>query len=170
MSLVEHAQRELHLCGQAKEDPGYAASLVAAVAAFASYGHSGGSAGCAIQQLVTLLNYGTLSPLTDDPGEWHDVSGMSGAPMWQSRRNPQAFSQDGGKTYYLLDEVDEVRRKAAEAAGRPMHASRPSRATQADSVAVNACEPLADWERRVVEDAYASGRARDGLVEGEASS
>ena len=49
-SLVEHAKRELELCGQTAEDPAYAASIVAAVEAFASYGHSGGSASVAIEQ------------------------------------------------------------------------------------------------------------------------
>ena len=43
MTLVEHAKRELELLGQTAEDPAYAASIVAAVAAFSSYGHSGGS-------------------------------------------------------------------------------------------------------------------------------
>jgi hypothetical protein len=36
-NLVAHARRELELCGQIAEDPAYAASLIAAVAAFASY-------------------------------------------------------------------------------------------------------------------------------------
>lgn len=106
MSLVEHARRELELSGQFAEDPAYAQSIVAAVAAFASYGHSGGSAGVGIHQLTTLLQFGNLSPLTDDPDEWHNVSKMSGSEMWQNRRNSEAFSTDGGKTYYLLSERD----------------------------------------------------------------
>ena len=108
MSLVEHARRELDLCGQAAEDPEYASSIVKAVEAFASYGHSGGSAMVAVEQLHTLLQYGTLSPLTDDPAEWIDRTEMSGVPMWQSARNPSAFSEDGGKTYWLLDEREAV--------------------------------------------------------------
>lgn len=113
MSLVEHAKRELDLCGQAAEDPGYAASLVAAVAAFASYGHSGGSATVAINQLTTLLHFGALSPLTSDPEEWIDRSDMSSTPLWQSRRNPAVFSEDGGKTHYLLDEQPRQARESA---------------------------------------------------------
>jgi len=104
MSLVEHARRELELCGQTAEDPKYAETIIKAVEAFASYGHSGGSAMAATEQLHTLLRFGTLSPLTDDPDEWMNVSEMSGYEMWQSRRNPSAFSTDGGKTYYLLDD------------------------------------------------------------------
>lgn len=44
MSLVEHARRELELCGQYAEDPEYSESLIRAVEAFTSFGHSGGSA------------------------------------------------------------------------------------------------------------------------------
>lgn len=98
--LVEHARRELELCGQTAEDPGYAASIVAAVAAFASYGHSGGSASIAIDQLTALLRFQHLSPLTDDPAEWLDRSAESGVPMWQNARNSAVFSEDGGRTYY----------------------------------------------------------------------
>ena len=103
MSLVEHARRELELCGQAAEDPAYAASLVAAVAAFASYGHSGGSASVAIHQLHDLLQFRTLSPLTSNPEEWVDHSEISNAPLWQSTRDPAAFSKDGGRTWYFVD-------------------------------------------------------------------
>jgi hypothetical protein len=106
MSLVDHARRELKLCGQFDEDPAYAQALVAAVAAFASYGHSGGSAGCGIDQLTTLLRYGTLSPLTDDPDQWHEVGTQDDKPLYQSARRPEAFSVDGGESYYLLSDRD----------------------------------------------------------------
>src|SRR5689334_12030973 len=106
MGLVDHARRELQLSGQTEEDPGYAASIVAAVAAFASYGHSGGSAQVAIKQLNTLLKFRTLSPLTSDPEEWEDRSDMSSAPLWQNRRDPAAMSRDGGKTWYFVDDRD----------------------------------------------------------------
>lgn len=101
-NLVEHARRELELCGQTAEDPGYAASIAATVAAFASYGHSGGSMFVAVEQICALLRFEHLSPLTDDPAEWEDRTEMSGTPMWQSLRNPAAFSDDAGRTYYLV--------------------------------------------------------------------
>lgn len=104
MGLVEHARRELDLCGQTAEDPAYAASLIAAVAAFASYGHSGGSAMCAVEQLHQLLRYRTLSPLTSDPDEWEDRSEISGTPLWQNVRDPAAMSRDAGRTWYFVDD------------------------------------------------------------------
>ncbi len=102
-NLVDHARRELELCGQTASDPGYAASLIAAVAAFASYGHSGGSAAVAIEQLHTLLQFRTLAALTSNPGEWYDRSRMSSSPLWQNKRDPAAMSIDGGKTWYYVD-------------------------------------------------------------------
>jgi hypothetical protein len=104
MSLVEHAKRELELSGQTAEDPAYAASIVAAVAAFASYGHSGGSALVAIEQLYTLLRYRTLSPITTDPDEWIDRSEVSSSPLWQNRRDSAAMSTDAGQTWYFVDD------------------------------------------------------------------
>jgi hypothetical protein len=103
MSLAEHARRELELCGQYAEDPGYSESIIRAVEAFASYGHSGGSAMCAREQLHALLGFKPLSPLTGDPAEWVDHSDMSGTPLWQNKRDPSVFSTDGGKTMYSVE-------------------------------------------------------------------
>ena len=101
-NLVLHARRELELLG---EEPEMVACLIAAVEGFASYpGHSGGSAACAIGMLERLLRFQNLAPLTDDPAEWQDQSGISGVPVWQNHRNSEAFSDDGGKTYWLLSD------------------------------------------------------------------
>jgi hypothetical protein len=97
---VEHARRELELCGQYAEDPAYSESIIKAVRAFASYGHSGGSAMVAREQIHALLGFKALSPLTSDPAEWQDRSEISGSPLWQNRRDPAMFSGDGGQTWY----------------------------------------------------------------------
>ena len=104
MSLVDHAHRELKLSGQMEEDPAYSQSIIAAIAAFASYGHSGGSAEVAREQLLHLLQFRTLSPLTSDPDEWIDRSDISSSPLWQSVRDPAAMSIDGGKSWYFVDD------------------------------------------------------------------
>jgi hypothetical protein len=85
------------------EDPAYAQSIIAAVAAFASYDHSGGSIEVARMQLHDLLRFRTLSPLTSDPAEWFDHGDISGAPLWQNMRDPAAMSIDGGQTWYFVD-------------------------------------------------------------------
>lgn len=113
MSLVEHARRELELLGQTAEDPAYAQSIVSAVAVFASYGHSGGSASVAIEQLHDLLRFRTLSPITSDPDTWNYV----GSDMWQSKRDPAAFSKDGGQTWYFVDgrDAEQLRKHESQA-------------------------------------------------------
>lgn len=116
-NLVTHARRELELCGQYASDPEYSESLIRAVRAFASYGHSGGSASVAIAQLAALLRFQNLSPITSNPEEWFDHGEMAGkgTRLWQNVRNGALFSDDGGLTYYDVNEE-----------GRPRHASQPT--------------------------------------------
>lgn len=112
-NLVAHAHRELELLGEDMTSS-YVQSMLDAIKAFSSEGHSGGSAMIAIEILHRLLKFEHLSPLTADPAEWIDHSDRSSAPLWQSARNPKAFSTDGGATYYVLDEEP-----------RQMHATEP---------------------------------------------
>ncbi len=98
MSLAEHARQELQRAGWlGGEDPQSGEAMLAAVEAFARGGWSGGSAPYGVAIVTDLLQYKPLSPLTDDPAEWID----HGDNLWQSRRRPDAFSEDGGKTYRL---------------------------------------------------------------------
>jgi hypothetical protein len=103
MSLVQHAKRELEMVG---EEPEVIEWYLQIVAKFAEFGHSGATAEHTTQTLERLLRYRNLSPLTDDPDEWIDVSNYfdEEGEVLQSKRNFEAFSQDGGKTYYLLSE------------------------------------------------------------------
>jgi hypothetical protein len=55
-----------------------------------------------IGNLLALLDFQNLSPLTDDPDEWSEISMV----LYQSKRNPNAFSTTQGSTYYLLAEKD----------------------------------------------------------------
>ncbi|WP_234329377.1 MULTISPECIES: hypothetical protein [unclassified Streptomyces] len=118
-NLVAHARRELRILG---EDPDTIRGLCKVVQAFADMGHSGGSAPHAIAYLERLLRFQPLTDLTDDPGEWIDryAEGMTSTPLWQSRRNSEAFSTDGGKTYYLLSE----QQAAGDIATTPLHHSK----------------------------------------------
>lgn len=100
-NLVRHAWTELELLG---EEPETTAGYLNVIQAFADMGHSGGSASIAIPTINALLQFKNLRPLTNDPAEWQDQSSLSGYPIWQNRRCGEAFSSDGGKTYYLLSE------------------------------------------------------------------
>ena len=104
-NLVNHARRELELIG---EDPEWIEGYLKVIQAFADMGHSGGSASVAIPTITKLLQFKNLSPLTNDPNEWNKVSDKIYGEVeefWQNRRCSEAFSEDGGKTYYLLSEV-----------------------------------------------------------------
>lgn len=103
-NLVDHARRELALLG---EDEWTINGVVRIVRAFADMGHSGGSAFAVTEYLERLLRFQPLTDITDDPDDWihhgEDVWGEPGG-IWQCRRNSEAFSRDGGTTYYLLSE------------------------------------------------------------------
>ena len=42
---------------------------------------------------------------TNDPSHWVLVPSGTSSKLWQNQLNYSAFSEDGGKTYYLLDSV-----------------------------------------------------------------
>ena len=96
-NLVAHARRELELIG---EEPDTIEGYLKVIQAFADMGHSGGSASVAIPTINRLLQFENLTPLTDDPADWIEV----GYDMWQNRRNPKMFSEDGGQTYTDVDD------------------------------------------------------------------
>lgn len=104
-NLVAHARRELELLGEEEATIQWYCRVVAE---FASFGHSGGSASVTIPVLNELLQYRALTDLTDDPDEWIDHTEISdGHPTFQNKRQSEAFSEDGGTTYYLLSERTE---------------------------------------------------------------
>lgn len=129
--LIDHARTELQRSGQFREDPAFAQALLSAVAAFASYdGHSGASIDAARRMLDDLLQLRPLSPLTNDPGEWHQHEDR----VWQNRRDSAAFSADNGATYTYVDDrrasgrhmtVDVVTGRDAHAAAAPVDQCAP---------------------------------------------
>ncbi len=96
-NLIEHARRELELVGEEEE---VVEGYLKVIQAFADMRHSGGSASIAIPVLYQLLQFKNLKPLTDNPDEWMLVADQ----MWQCLRNSEAFSDNGGQSYYLLSE------------------------------------------------------------------
>lgn len=119
--LVDFAQRELELAGLFSKDSDYdgmlGRSVMKLVRAFAGQGHSGFSAMLALDLFKKLAGYKPLTALTDDPTEWMQVDGPDASEpyaedhadrprLWQSRRRPDAFSLDGGRTYYCLDDPE----------------------------------------------------------------
>lgn len=107
-NLFAHAEREVRRAGLLDSDSDYGGEVgraaLALVAVFASQGHSGSSAGHVADVFHRLSRWETLSPITNDPDEWDEVSDG----MWQSKRNPALFSSDGGETHYHVDRGPEA--------------------------------------------------------------
>lgn len=111
-NLVQHAEAELRAQGLFSQGADYdgmaGQAVMELVTLFASQGHSGYSAGLVLELFKRLASYEPLGPLTDNPDEWFQVhEGLTNPdedPLWQNRRKPSVFSNDGGKTFYDLDE------------------------------------------------------------------
>lgn len=103
-NLVTHARNELRLAGMFDPDADYGPELanhiLEIVKLFSTGGHSGGSASITTAILERLLRFQTLTPINTDLDTWMEV----GTDMWQSTRDPSYFSNNGGKTWYSLDE------------------------------------------------------------------
>ncbi len=107
MSLVQHAKNELAFTGYGDDYDGMIGTAVMElIEKFADQGHSGYSAFKVAAIFNELASYRPLSELTRNPDEWmHIEEAVAGRPdMWQNKRRPDAFSTNGGMTYYLLDE------------------------------------------------------------------
>lgn len=96
-NLVEHAKRELALT---EEDPEFIKGIIKIVEIFSKMNHSGSSAAHAIVVINELLTFSNLTFLTNNPDEWTN----HGNEVWQSKRNSEMFSRDGGRSYYSVNE------------------------------------------------------------------
>ena len=114
MTLVEHAERELKAAGMYDDDCDYGPGSIAnhvmeLIKVLDSGEHSGGSHWLTMELFNKLGNFQALTPLTDNPDEWMDmIEYQPGHPCWQNKRQSTCFSDDGGKTYTILNETPQV--------------------------------------------------------------
>lgn len=108
--LYNHAVREMQLAGLNTEDADYDGDLykwvLQIVRVFVSQGHSGGSASRTLDVFCRLCRYETLTP--NDHSLYRDVSDMVDAEPGthlQDLRNSRFFSDDAGKTWYMVDDA-----------------------------------------------------------------
>ena len=105
-NLEKHAEYELRRAGLFDKDSDYGGMLgestMKLIKCFAEEGHSGFSAHMQVDIFRRLASFKTLTPLTDSPEEWVEVS----EKVWQNKRSSDCFSSDGGKTYYSVDDKD----------------------------------------------------------------
>lgn len=110
-NLVKHAVYEMRKAGLYDRDADYGGTIpeavMALVEAHAKQGHSGGSHHLVLDIFNRLVNFKTLSPISSNPDEWfkHDYQN-AGSDCWQNKRQSSVFSQDGGKTWYDLDDPE----------------------------------------------------------------
>ena len=100
-NLVTHAKYELDLLGNG---PMIDDHVLEIVKIFSEQGHSGFSGAYTANLITRLLNFENLTQLTNNPDEWVLVF----EDGWQNKRNPAAFSYDGGKTYVLNGDREQV--------------------------------------------------------------
>lgn len=109
MSIMSHAKREMKIAGLFDVDSDYGGmtghAVMRAVEVWSKEGHSGYSHALALRVFSKVVNLERLSPLTSWPEEWIEVCD---GELWQSARESEAFSFDGGKTYYLLSETQDI--------------------------------------------------------------
>lgn len=104
-NLVDHAERELRAAGLLDEGSDYGgmvgAAVMKAVRSWAEEGHSGASHALALSLFTRVVDFKPLGPLTNSPDEWMEIDS---GKLWQSTRDSEAFSEDGGVTFYRLSE------------------------------------------------------------------
>jgi hypothetical protein len=109
-NLLKHAEYELKKAGWFNKGSDYDGMIGKAVMRLmkvhAKEGHSGGSHALVLQVFNTVANFKTLSPLTADPKEWMEIGStkLNGEKVWQSTRQHSCFSNNGGKTWYDIDD------------------------------------------------------------------
>lgn len=110
-NLVRHAEIEMRRAGLYDKDSDYGGMIPEAVLELiklhSAQGHSGGSHAITMRVFNRLVNFKTLTPIDSNPADWLDRTEMSGGnPTWQSLRDPAIFSQDGGKTWYDIEDPE----------------------------------------------------------------
>ena len=124
--LLEHARSELKLAGydidapdkeefESDEDYGNACAKNAykMLEIFASEGHSGFSAQATLLLFNRLANFKNITPLTNNPDEWLEVS-CGDVKSYQSKRCASCFSDDNLKTYYDIYDKKKTKHSLSE--------------------------------------------------------
>ena len=100
-AMSKHAIVELSLI---KEDPKIVLWYVSVLEAYNIMQLTVEASDHCLETLTRLIRYENLAPLTDEPMEWVKVAD----DMWQSIRNYDAYSNNGGKTFKLHSENNDV--------------------------------------------------------------
>lgn len=107
-ALMKHAELELKLADMIDSDEYnglISKAVMELIQKFSEQGHSGFSAQMVREIFNKLSNFETLTEITSNPDEWINDLEMGGsAKLWQNKRNPAIFSEDGGKTWWNVND------------------------------------------------------------------
>ena len=103
MSFLEYAKSELDLIGLTEDSTDemnrdMRKCILEIMQKFADQGHSGFSAGYAVNILNKLLRYEPLTPLTGEDDEWIEL-GYDSELKYQNKRFGQVFKDADGRAY-----------------------------------------------------------------------
>ena len=96
---LRHARFELDLV---HEDPRYIEFFLKVIDAFWELEHDERTLFSTPETIEKLMRHKNLSGLTSNPSEWREV----GVGIWQSKRDPQVYSVDGGKSIVAFPPLD----------------------------------------------------------------
>lgn len=103
-ALGDHATAELDFQGIVDPDR---ANIITIVGTYADY--SDEDRPDIINKVNTLLQFKPLTAITNDPAEWTDRSSLvGGQPLWQSDRDPDAWSHDEGQHFWYMSAVGAI--------------------------------------------------------------
>jgi hypothetical protein len=103
-ALGDHAIAELTVQGITGDDYD---NIVNIVGTYAEYSEE--DRPDIIAKVNTLLQLKPLTSLTSDPAEWTDRSSLvGGRPLWQSTRDPDAWSHDEGQHFWYMSGVGSI--------------------------------------------------------------
>ncbi|MGW4127946.1 hypothetical protein [Amycolatopsis japonica] len=100
-ALGDHATAELDYQGIVDPERALIVTIVGTFAEFADEDIPE-----ILEKVKLLLDFKPLSPLTNDPAEWDQRDDVVlGQQVWQSNRQPDAWTYDSGfHTYFLMSE------------------------------------------------------------------
>jgi uncharacterized protein YxeA len=97
---MRHANYELDL---SEDDPELKAFYIKLVDFFTDYPHTENTLYFMPEALEKLFRHENLRQLTDHPNEWEQVTDE----LWRNKRNPRAYSNDGGHTTIMFPRFEE---------------------------------------------------------------
>ena len=96
---LRHAKFELELMN---EDPKFVDFYLKIVEAFWEFEHDERTLFFTPENIERLLRHKNLSNLTSNPSEWRQIADN----MWQSKRDPQTYSTDAGRSVVRFPPLD----------------------------------------------------------------